>query len=130
MPQDKCVSLGKLVRDKEVDEWSDDEEDEEEDDKEKFTFVSLEGVTLPDLSSVDTAYYVSGAIRIRGEAKERVLELRKDSKSNAITASKVKCLVVSVDGRGKGDTRIECRHLTIGEVKKLYTILPNTTSPV
>jgi len=122
MPQDKCVSLGKLVRDKEVDEWSDDEEDEEEDDKEKFTFVSLEGVTLPDLSSVDTAYYVSGAIRIRGEAKERVLELRKDSKSNAITASKVKCLVVSVDGRGKGDTRIECRHLTIGEVKKLYTI--------
>lgn len=124
MPQDKCVSLGKLVRDKEVDEWSDDEEDEEEDDKEKFTFVSLEGVTLPDLSSVDTAYYVSGAIRIRGEAKERVLELRKDSKSNAITASKVKCLVVSVDGRGKGDTRIECRHLTIGEVKKLYTIPP------
>lgn len=122
MPQDKCVSLGKLVRDKEVDEWSDDDEDEDEDDKEKFTFVSLEGVTLPDLSSVDTAYYVSGAIRIRGEAKERVLELRKDSKSNAITASKVKCLVVSVDGRGKGDTRIECRHLTIGEVKKLYTI--------
>lgn len=121
MPQDKCVSLGKLVRDKEVDEWSDDE-DEEDEDKEKFTFVSLDGVTLPDLSSVDTAYYVSGAIRIRGEAKERVLELRKDSKSNAITASKVKCLVVSVDGRGKGDTRIECRHLTIGEVKKLYTI--------
>ena len=111
MPQDKCVSLGKLVRDKEEDE-----------DEEKFTFVSLEGVTLPDLSAVDTAYYVSGAIRIRGEAKERVLELRKDSKSNAITASKVKCLVVSVDGRGKGDTRIECRHLTIGEVKKLYTI--------
>ena len=111
MPQDKCVSLGKLVSDKEEDE-----------DKEKFTFVSLEGVTLPDLSAVDTAYYVSGAIRIRGEAKERVLELRKDSKSNAITASKVKCLVVSVDGRGKGDTRIECRHLTIGEVKKLYTI--------
>lgn len=123
MPQDKCVSLGKLVRDKEVDEWSDDE-DEEDEDKEKFTFVSLDGVTLPDLSSVDTAYYVSGAIRIRGEAKERVLELRKDSKSNAITASKVKCLVVSVDGRGKGDTRIECRHLTIGEVKKLYTIPP------
>ena len=121
MPQDKCVSLGKLVRDKEVDEWNDDE-DEEDEDKEKFTFVSLDGVTLPDLSSVDTAYYVSGAIRIRGEAKERVLELRKDSKSNAITASKVKCLVVSVDGRGKGDTRIECRHLTIGEVKKLYTI--------
>nr|DAS42163.1 MAG TPA: DNA (cytosine-5)-methyltransferase 3A [Caudoviricetes sp.] len=121
MPQDKCVSLGKLVRDNEVDEWSDDE-DEEDEDKEKFTFVSLDGVTLPDLSSVDTAYYVSGAIRIRGEAKERVLELRKDSKSNAITASKVKCLVVSVDGRGKGDTRIECRHLTIGEVKKLYTI--------
>ena len=121
MPQDKCVSLGKLVRDKEVDEWSDDDDDEDED-KEKFTFVSLEGVTLPDLSAVDTAYYVSGAIRIRGEAKERVLELRKDSKSNAITASKVKCLVVSVDGRGKGDTRIECRHLTIGEVKKLYTI--------
>lgn len=121
MPQDKCVSLGKLVRDKEVDEWGDDDDDEDED-KEKFTFVSLEGVTLPDLSSVDTAYYVSGAIRIRGEAKERVLELRKDSKSNAITASKVKCLVVSVDGRGKGDTRIECRHLTIGEVKKLYTI--------
>ena len=120
MPQDKCVSLGKLVRDKEVDEWSDDEDEEE--DKEKFTFVSLEGVTLPDLSAIDTAYYVSGAIRIRGEAKERVLELRKDSKSNAITASKVKCLVVSVDGRGKGDTRIECRHLTIGEVKKLYTI--------
>ena len=57
------------MRDKEVDEWSDDEEDEEEDDKEKFTFVSLEGVTLPDLSSVDTAYYVSGAIRIRGEAR-------------------------------------------------------------
>lgn len=111
MPQDKCVSLGKLVRDKEEDE-----------DEEKFTFVSLEGVTLPDLLAVDTAYYVSGAIRIRGEAKERVLELRKDSKSNAITASKVKCLVVSVDGRGKGDTRIECRHLTIGEVKKLYTI--------
>lgn len=121
MPQDKCVSLGKLVRDKEVDEWGDDE-DEEDEDKEKFTFVSLEGVTIPDLSSVDTAYYVSGAIRIRGEAKERVLELRKDSKSNAITASKVKCLVVSVDGRGKGDTRLECRHLTIGEVKKLYTI--------
>lgn len=121
MPQDKCVSLGKLVRDKEVDEWGDDEDDEDED-KEKFTFVCLEGVTIPDLSSVDTAYYVSGAIRIRGEAKERVLELRKDSKSNAITASKVKCLVVSVDGRGKGDTRIECRHLTIGEVKKLYTI--------
>lgn len=111
IPQDKCVSLGKLVLDKEEDE-----------DEEKFTFVSLEGVTLPDLSAVDTAYYVSGAIRIRGEAKERVLELRKDSKSNAITASKVKCLVVSVDGRGKGDTRIECRHLTIGEVKKLYTI--------
>ena len=111
MPQDKCVSLGNLVLDKEEDE-----------DEEKFTFVSLEGVTLPDLSAVDTAYYVSGAIRIRGEAKERVLELRKDSKSNAITASKVKCLVVSVDGRGKCDTRIECRHLTIGEVKKLYTI--------
>lgn len=123
MPQDKCVSLGKLVRDKEVDEWGDDE-DEGDEDKEKFTFVSLEGVTIPDLSSVDTAYYVSGAIRIRGEAKERVLELRKDSKSNAITASKVKCLVVSIDGRGKGDTRIECRHLTIGEVKKLYTIPP------
>lgn len=123
MPQDKCVSLGKLVRDKEADECSDDDDDEDED-KEKFTFVSLEGVTLPDLSAVDTAYYVSGAIRIRGEAKERVLELRKDSKSNAITASKVKCLVVSVDGRGKGDTRIECRHLTIGEVKKLYTIPP------
>ena len=121
IPQDKCVSLGKLVRDKEVDEWGDDE-DEGDEDKEKFTFVSLEGVTLPDLSAVDTAYYVSGAIRIRGEAKERVLELRKDSKSNAITASKVKCLVVSVDGRGNGDTRIECRHLTIGEVKKLYTI--------
>lgn len=123
MPQDKCVSLGKLVRDKEVDEWGDDE-DEGDEDKEKFTFVSLEGVTIPDLSSVDTAYYVSGAIRIRGEAKERMLELRKDSKSNAITASKVKCLVVSIDGRGKGDTRIECRHLTIGEVKKLYTIPP------
>ena len=121
IPQDKCVSLGKLVRDKEVDEWGDDE-DEGDEDKEKFTFVSLEGVTLPDLSAVDTAYYVSGAIRIRGEAKERVLELRKDSKSNAITASEVKCLVVSVDGRGNGDTRIECRHLTIGEVKKLYTI--------